>query len=161
MPWFVLYTKPRNEKLVSEKLQERGIEVYCPLIKEKRQWSDRVKTVEIPLFASYCFVNLKESERARVFGVSGIIRYLFWQKRAAIVRDAEIEAIRVMLNEADHDLIQVSTFKSGDTLTIVSGQFANTSGQVVRQQGKTALIVLDSLQIMLSVDLSKTVVSAR
>ncbi|GAB2580993.1 UpxY family transcription antiterminator [Spirosoma areae] len=160
MPWFVLYTKSRSEKLVAEKLRERGIEVYCPLIKTKRQWSDRIKVVEEPLFRSYCFVNLQENERASVFGVPGIVRYLFWQNKAAIVRDLEIDAIKLMLNEVDHNLIEIKSFKPGDQLTIASGLFTNASGQIVRQQGKIVLIMLDALQLSLSIDLTKTVISA-
>lgn len=158
MPWFVLYTKPRNEKLVAEKLRGEGIEVYCPLITAKRRWSDRVKIVQQPLFPSYCFVRLEERERARVFGVPGVVRYLFWQKQAAIVRDIEIDAIRLMLNEIDNDLIQLKTYKPGDTLQIASGSFIDVSGVVVRQQGKIVTVIVDTLQLLLTVDLSKTLV---
>ncbi len=159
MPWYVLYTKPRNEKLVAANLKARGIDVYCPLIVAKRQWSDRVKLVEQPLFPSYCFVHLDEKERSRVFGVQGVVRYLFWQKQAAIVRDSEIDAIKCMLNEIDNDQIQIKTYRPGDALRITSGSFANVSGTVLRQQGKVVQVLLPSLQLMLTVDLSKTLVA--
>ena len=158
MPWFVLYTKSRNEKLVADKLLTRGIEVYCPLIKAKRRWSDRTMIVSQPLFPSYCFVRLDERDRAKVFGVPGVVRYLFWQKQAAIVRDSEIEAIRLMLNEIDNDLIQVKSYQPGDSLHIASGSFTDVSGTVVHQQGKIVTILLNSLQVVLTVDLSKTLV---
>lgn len=160
MPWFVLYTKSRNEKLVAEKLRKNNIDVYCPLIKTKRKWSDRTKVVEEPLFRSYCFVNLEEHERSRVFGVPGIVRYLFWQNKAAIVRDFEIDVIKLMLNDIDHSLIQIKSYKLGDQLTISSGSFADLSGEIVRQQGRIVTIKLDALQLYLTVDLSKTVISA-
>jgi transcription antitermination factor NusG len=160
MPWFVLYTKSRNEKLVAEKLREKGIDVYCPLIKTKRKWSDRIKTVEEPLFRSYCFVQLEEKDRALVFGTPGVVRYLFWLKQPAIVRDSEIDAIKIMLNEIDHNLIHVEKFEPGDRLKIASGQLADASGQVIRQQGKIVTIVLDSLQLVVSIDQSKTLLSA-
>lgn len=160
MPWFVLYTKSRNEKLVAERLHTRGIEVYCPMINVRRRWSDRVKMIQKPLFPSYCFVRLAEKERANVFGVPGVVRYLFWQKQAAIVRDVEIDAIRLMLNEIDNMLIQVKTYQPGDILHIGSGSFMDVSGTVVRQQGKIVTIILDAMQLMLTVDLSKTIVKA-
>lgn len=161
MPWFVLYTKSRMEKVVAEKLRERHIEVYCPLVKTKRKWSDRFKFVEEPLFRSYCFVNLSEHERSSVFGVPGIVRYLFWLKKVAIVRDAEIEAIKIMLNEVDHSQITIKVFEVGDRLTVASGAFSDTSGHVIRQQGKIVTIVLDALQLFLTVDLSKTMVKGQ
>lgn len=158
MPWFVLYTKSRKEKVVAEKLRARHIDVYCPLIKAKRNWSDRMKIVEEPLFRSYCFVNLKEHERANVFGVPGVVRYLFWQKKAAIVRDCEIDAIKIMLNEIDHNQITIKAFELGDRMTIGSGSFAERSGSIIRQQGKIITVLLDSLQLKITVDTSKTIV---
>ena len=156
MPWFVLYTKSRNEKLVAEQLRKREIEVYCPLLKTSRRWSDRTKVVEEPLFKSYCFVRLEEHERARVFGVQGVVRYLFWLKKPAIVREEEIEAIKKMLNEVPHQCIKVTPFQVGDVLKIDSGSFAEQSGVVLRQQGNLVTLKLESLQMILTVDVSKT-----
>ena len=90
MPWFVIYTKSRNEKKVAELLQKNRVEVFCPLVKLKKNWSDRKKIVETPLIKSYVFVNLSEKDRNVVFNVPGVIRYVFWLKNPAIVRDNEI-----------------------------------------------------------------------
>ena len=57
MNWYVLYTKPKWEKKVAEQLQAMGIDCYCPLVMKERQWSDRKKKVEMPLFNSYVFVH--------------------------------------------------------------------------------------------------------
>lgn len=156
MPWFVLYTKSRNEKLVASKLAEKGIEVYCPMLKTKRQWSDRIKTVEEPLFRSYCFVRLEENERAKVFDVPGVVRYLFWLKKPAIVRDSEIDAIQQMLQANDHNLIQVEQYERDSQVTISNGAFANTKGEVLVQQGRNLTIVISSLGVVLKVNLSRT-----
>ncbi len=160
MPWFVIYTKARNEKLVAEKLADLGIEVYCPLLKTKRRWSDRTKTVEEPLFRSYCFVRLDEHERPKVFDVPGVVRYLFWLKKPAIVRDNEIETIKQMLQTTDHNLIQVEQYEPQSQVTISTGAFANATGEVVGQQGKTLTVAISSLGVVLKVDLSKTAVVA-
>jgi transcriptional antiterminator RfaH len=159
MSWYVLYTKSRTEKSVAEKLRERGIEVYCPLVKTKRRWSDRVKIVEEPLFRSYCFVNLEEPERARVFGVPGIVRYLFWLNKPAIVRDSEIATIKRMLNDLDSSEIRVDSFTAADRIKIKSGCFTDSEGNVISQQGKTLFVFLDSLQMVMRVDLSRTLVT--
>ncbi|MDX1426779.1 MAG: transcription termination/antitermination NusG family protein [Salegentibacter mishustinae] len=50
MSWYVLYTKPRTEKRVAESLEQMGVEVYCPLITEIKQWKDRKKKLKTPLF---------------------------------------------------------------------------------------------------------------
>jgi len=160
MPWFVLYTKSRNEKIVAKKLQERNIEVYCPLRITHRKWSDRYKKIGEPLFRSYVFVNLSESERNQVFGIPGVVRYLFWLQKPAIVRDEEIEAIRLILNEVDNSQLVITEFQPGNKLRIGSGAFAQTEGTVVRQQGRIVTVLLESLQVIISVDQSKTVVLA-
>ena len=63
--WYVLYTKHRNEKKVAQRLSEAGYTVYCPLQKVRRQWSDRTKVVEEPLFKSYLFIQIEESRPRR------------------------------------------------------------------------------------------------
>lgn len=156
MPWFVIYTKSRSEKLVADKLKEKGIEVFCPILKIKRKWSDRVKTVEEPLFRSYCFVRLEEQERSKVFDVHGVVRYLFWLKKPAIVRDSEIETIERMLGTYDHQAIKAERYELNTPVTISSGAFANATGEVVGQQGNELRIMLDSLGMVLKIDLAKT-----
>ena len=158
MPWYVLYTKSRNEKLVAEKLSGLGIEVYCPMLKTKRKWTDRVMTVEVPLFSSYCFVRLEEHERSRVFSVPGVVRYLFWLKKPAIVRDCEIEAIQHMLQTHDHHLIKMEKYEPTSEVVISTGAFANAKGKVVNQQGRILTISIASMGIILKIDLSETTV---
>ena len=63
MPWFAIYTKPKNEKKVVEGLEKIGVEVYCPMITQVKQWSDRKKKVEMPLINSYVFVNIADKNR--------------------------------------------------------------------------------------------------
>jgi transcriptional antiterminator RfaH len=132
------------------------VEVYCPLVKSLRQWSDRTKMVEEPLFRSYCFVRLQEHERSVVFGVPGLVRYLFWQGKPAVVRDTEIDSIKTMLNEVDHQLICTRPMKPGDRLTIKSGSFQDSVGTIVRRDGKIVTVMLESLQMILKVDLATT-----
>ena len=87
MNWYVLYTKSRFEKSVSEKLGLLGIEVYCPILKRKKLWSDRWKLVEEPLFRSYCFVQLEDKDKDNVFNVPGVVRYVYHCGRPAIIRE--------------------------------------------------------------------------
>ena len=98
MNWYVLYTKPKWEKKVAEQLNEKGIECYCPLIIKVKQWSDRKKKVEVPLFNSYVFVQIEDANRNSVFVSNGVVRYLFWLGKPAIVRDEEIDILKKSLN---------------------------------------------------------------
>lgn len=158
MPWFVIYTKPRSEKVVAENLRNKGIKVYCPLRKVKRKWSDRYKIVEEPLFRSYCFVNLEENERSLVFDVPGFVNYLFWLKKPAIVRPEEIEIIKNLLNDFDHEAIQIQSFSIADKIRVNSGILMDQEGEVVSKQGKKIVLFIESLGMSILVDTTKTIV---
>ena len=88
--WFALYTKPRWEKKVNQLLIDKGVECYCPLNKVKRKWSDRTKTLEEPLFKSYVFVKVTEEERTKVRLTNGVVNFVYWNGKPAIVREKEI-----------------------------------------------------------------------
>lgn len=155
MPWFVIYTKSRNEKLVASELRKRGIEVYCPIRKVARKWSDRVKIVEEPFFRCYCFVNLEEKERHLVFGVPGVVRYLFWLNQPAVVRQNEIDIIKNLLNDFDHESIKVVDLSVSDTIVIDSGVFSSQEAIILSKQGKNIIVRIESLGMSISIDLSK------
>jgi transcriptional antiterminator RfaH len=93
--WFVIRTNPRAEKQVSQRLLDIGIEHYLPLYRQIRQWKDRKKYVEAPLFSSYVFVRTTEKARNEVFKVSGIVKYLFVGGQIAVVTEKEIAQIKI------------------------------------------------------------------
>ena len=149
MNWYVVYTKPKWEKKVAEQLTKGGIECYCPLIIQERQWSDRKKKVEVPLFNSYVFVRLAENDRNAVFLSSGVVRYLFWLSKPAIVRDEEINVIKKWLNTSDAIDLMVDTYKIGDAIEVESGPFTAQKA-VVQEINKTHYVLyLESLGCVL------------
>src|SRR5271170_1144069 len=99
MNWFVLYTKPRWEKKVYTLLTGNNIEAYCPLNRVRRKWSDRVKWVEEPLFKSYVFVRIAAEEQIRVRMIAGVVNFVYWLGKPAVVKNKEIEVIRKFLND--------------------------------------------------------------
>ena len=151
MPWYVIYTKPRNEKKVAERLQQIGITVYCPMITMMKQWSDRKKKVQLPLLNSYVFVCLEDKEREKVFQVSGVVRYLFWLGKPAIVREEEILALQEGLKETMTSF-EVKGIKVGDLLPIRSGPFQGKEG-VIEQINKNSLqLVLTELGVLITLN---------
>jgi transcriptional antiterminator RfaH len=151
MNWYVVYTKPKWEKKVAEKLAQAGIECYCPLITQIKQWSDRKKKVEVPLFNSYVFVQLEEIDRNAIFQVPGVVRYLFWLGKPAIVRDEEIGVIKKSLNDSNVSDISITTIKVGDRIKLDSGAFSNQDA-VVQEISKTYyILVLESLGCVLKI----------
>lgn len=153
MPWFVIYTKSRNEKKVAELLQKNGVEVFCPLVKLKKNWSDRTKIVETPLFNSYVFVNLSEKDRNVVFNVPGVIRYLFWLKKPAIARDSEIESLKAVLHET-MDSFTIENYQIGDTVKISEGVFKGLDGVIEKQSNNKLHVILENVGIKITLQRS-------
>ena len=95
--WFVIYTKPRTEIKVSQRLSVLGIENYTPTRMEIRQWSDRKKKTLVPLLSSMVLVSIHEKEVNKVFEVAGTVRYLFEKGKRAEVKNEEVLAMKYYL----------------------------------------------------------------
>jgi len=144
MPWYVLYTKPRQEKKVADSLNAIGVEAYCPLVTVVKQWSDRKKKVQVPLINSYVFVNIEEHQREAVFKVSGIVRYLFWLGKPAVVRAIEIEAMQKSL-EGIVTSFEVSAIQKDTIYKIPDGPFQGFEGTVKNVNATTIQLLLVDL----------------
>ena len=140
MPWYVLYTKPRQEKKVADSLNAIGIEAYCPLVTVVKQWSDRKKKVQIPLINSYVFVNIDEYKREDVFKVYGIVRYIFWLGKPAIVRAIEIETLRNSLDGVI-DSFEIEEIIKDTHITLDKGPFKGAEG-IVKHLNKNSMQLL-------------------
>jgi transcriptional antiterminator RfaH len=152
MNWYVVYTKPKWEKKVAEQLIKKGIECYCPLSIQLRQWSDRKKKVEVPLFNSYVFVCLEEKNRNVVFEFAGVVRYLFWLGKPAIVKNYEIDTIKKWLSTPDQYEVSVDEVKIGDKITLDSGPFASQKAVVQEINNNQYILVLESLGCVLKIN---------
>jgi transcription antitermination factor NusG len=156
MKWFAIYTKPRWEKKVHNLLTQKGIQSYCPLNKVRRRWSDRIKLVEEPLFKSYVFVNIEESGRTEVRMTDGVINFVYWNGKPAIVKDKEIEAIRRFLNEYENVELVKLDLKMNDHVVVAAGPLMDKEGKVIEVKNKVARIQIDSLGYILVADIEKS-----
>lgn len=148
MNWYALYTKPRNEKKVEEQLLKMGVETFCPKISVVKQWSDRKKRVSQPLIPSYVFIKIKEQERDLVFSVSGVVRYLFFLGKPAIIKESEINAMKETLNH-DFKEVGVMDLEKGQKFTIEEGTFKGQEVTFLEQKGNKIILRLESLGIKL------------
>jgi transcriptional antiterminator RfaH len=151
MTWFALYTKPRSEKKVADQLTQSGIKVYCPMVTQIKQWSDRKKKTETPLIPSYVFVNLEEKNRNDVFEVTGVVRYLFWLGKPAIVRDSEIEVMQKWISTPSYYEVSVDRWKKGDNVILESGPFVKQFALVQEVKPNHYVLILESLGCVLKV----------
>ena len=146
----MLYVKPNNEKKVAENLAKNNIEVYCPMFKEIRQWSDRKKKVETPFFKSYVFVRLLEKDRPVVFNIPNVIRYLFWLGKPAIVHEEEMNSLKKWLSNDRVAEYNISKFEPGKTLSVSMGALKEQKA-IVKEMTKTRVrLVIEGLGIVVN-----------
>lgn len=150
--WYVVYTRPRWEKKVADLLERRKIESYCPLNKVQRQWSDRKKTVDEPLFTSYVFVRLDETEFGQVKGIDGVINFVYWLGKPAGVREEEIATIREFLTDYRDVKLEKTVVSVHDAIRIVGGPLMTQKGSIVSIKNKTVKVILPSLGYMMYAD---------
>lgn len=154
--WYAVYTRPRCEKKVSQLLTKKRIENYCPLNKVQRQWSDRKKIVEIPLFTSYVFVHISKEQYSMVREVSGIINYVYWLGKPAVIRDEEIEVIKNFLEEYQTVQLEKTEVRVNDHVRILAGPLELLEGNVIEVMPKTVRVILPSLGYTIKASVNRT-----
>lgn len=150
MTWFAIYTRPKNEKKVVEGLEKIGVEVYCPMVTQIKQWSDRKKKVEVPLINSYVFVKIEENDRNIVFEVPGVVRYLYWLGKPAVIQEQEIVDLKNSLKGVLSS-IEVQGINPGDVLTISKGAFKGKEGIVSQIDKNKIRLVLKELGVLITI----------
>lgn len=143
--WLAVYTKPRWEKKIYLLLTEKGIESYCPLNKVHRKWSDRVKMVEEPLFKSYVFVHVSTEEEQQVRFINGILNFVYWLGKPAVIKNSEIERIKRFLNDYNNVQTEPLALQPDDIVIVNSGALMEQHGKVLRKLGNRVELEIASL----------------
>jgi len=120
MSWNVIYTKSRSEKKVEERLKNIGVEAYCPVRTEVKFWSDRKKSILVPILPSMVLVKIEKNKRNQVFDIPGVVRYMFWLKKHAVVRDSEVDSLKLLLKSNNIIEQNVASYNVGDEIKISS-----------------------------------------
>ncbi len=145
--WFVLFTKPRNELKVTERLRSIGIEGYAPCKMEVRQWSDRKKKVLVPLLPSMVLVSLQDKQVDQVFEVPGVVRYLFEHGKRAKVSNEEVLAMKSYL---ENTYPAQKELEVGDTVKV---PLLEQEATLLSIKGKKCLAQLQKLGAIVSFQL--------
>jgi len=157
--WYVLYTKPRWEKKVFELFLSKGMEAYCPLNKVRKKWSDRIKWVEEPLFKSYVFVKVRDGEKTEVRMVNGVVNFVYWLGKPAIVKDREIEVIRKFLNDHTEVWAEPIDILKDMKVTIRRGALMDKEAKVVKVLNNKVKVIIESLGYSLMAVIDKSNIS--
>lgn len=154
--WLAVYSRPRWEKKVNQLLLQKGLESYCPLNKVKRKWSDRVKLIEEPLFKSYVFVKVSDEDRTAVRMTPGVINFVYWEGKPAVIKEKEIQAIRRFLDEHESVEVQPLSLSLDQRVKVTTGPLMDQEGKVVGIQNKMVKVAIDSLGYVLIAHIDKS-----
>tara|TARA_B100001250_G_scaffold413644_1_gene448467 strand:- start:1397 stop:1903 length:507 start_codon:yes stop_codon:yes gene_type:complete len=153
--WIAVYTKPRHEKMVENELFKKGFEVYLPILKERRKWSDRKKWVEFPLFRSYIFVRTEIKNSLFVLQTMGVVRVIKFGGEIAVIQNDSIRAIKLMI-EGGYMPEAIDYFVKGETVEVKSGPLKGLIGEVTRVDNSDRLLVrVDAIQHSVSVQIDR------
>lgn len=137
-------------------MTQLGFESYCPLNKVRRQWSDRIKVVEEPLFKSYVFVHIEDTLRPEIRYVDGVLNFVYWNKKPAVVKDEEIVAIKRFLSEYEDVEVKTIDVQPADEVVISAGVMMGAKGRVLRVMGNNIVEVrIESLGFILTAKFDK------
>ena len=155
MNWYAIQTRSRHEKMVAQQLQNQGIITFLPLSTQLREWSDRQKLVEFPLFPGYAFVRLVygPEERLRVLRTEGVVNFVGTSGQGIAIPEKQIEHVQALLASKvpfeSHPFLKV-----GQRVRIRSGALNGTEGILVRQDADRMLVVsIELIQRSLSIRL--------
>jgi transcription antitermination factor NusG len=152
--WYAAYTIPKFEKKVHDELAKKEIEVYLPVQKVYRQWSDRVKKCEVPLFPNYIFVKGSESDRQKAVRTKGLLKFVSFDGRPATVCDEDINCIKKLQNE---ELEVEPGFVEGSMVRIIRGPLAGFEGTLFSKKGKYRFSVkIETIRQSLSLEVPVT-----
>lgn len=139
--WLALYTRPRFEKKILKALEEQNIECYLPLIKTLRQWSDRRKWVEVPLFSSYVFVNVSVSEHLVVLNTPGSVRFVAFEGSAVEIPVKQIESIKWVLSTNIEAEPLEEKIPEGSRVEVIKGPLMGLNAELTRYNNKNIIIL--------------------
>ena len=149
--WYAVYTKPRWEKKIASTLTDMGVENYCPLNRVEKQWSDRRKVVHEPVFRSYVFVRVPDKDKWSLKEVNGILNFVYWLGKPAIIRDEEINTIRRFLKEFDDVQVEkITELKVNNRVRVRQGVMMDYQGMLVELSGNRAKVRIEKMGLFLT-----------
>ena len=156
--WYVLRTKPRQEKKAAISLSNSGFEVYLPLKETIKIWSDRKKKVEEPIIPSYVFIHISEKNRQSIFPSIGITNYMFWLKKPVIIRDVDMLKMREWFDGYSKHEISSLEISIGSEVRVESGIMSGKEGIVEKIGNKYISLAIPQLGIKFKIDKPSTII---
>jgi transcription antitermination factor NusG len=153
--WYAIYTKPRCEKKVFASLVLKGIEAYCPVQVVMKKWSDRYKAVEEPLFKSYVFLKIKEKEKTEVRLTDGVVNFVFWLGKPAIISEKDIITIKRFLKEYTDITVEKLELKENQLVKITRGILMDKKAIIKKVYKNKVIAELQTIGFRLVAEINK------
>jgi transcription antitermination factor NusG len=139
--WYAVYTRPRAEKQVNQRLTEIGIETFLPMQKTYRIWSDRKKLVERPLLSSYIFVRVIRKDFPKVYVDPGVVKFITFEGVPASIPQNQIDILRLLINSDAEIEVSTTKFANGDKVEVISGALLGLTGELIRIGSRNRVVV--------------------
>jgi transcription antitermination factor NusG len=139
--WYALYTRPRAEKLVFQRLVEQSIETFLPLQKTYRMWSDRKKLIEKPLLSSYIFVKTINKNFPRVYKTNGVVKFVSFEGQPVSIPQNQIDNLRLLINSDAEIEVSSDKFAPGDNVVVINGSLIGLTGELIKIGSKNRVVV--------------------
>lgn len=157
--WYVITTRSRAEKKVSIGLSKIGVEHFLPLQKQLKQWKDRRKWVEMPLFSSYVFVHTTDQQKNDVFAVQGVVKFLSIKDKLCVLTDEELERVRKICTQENEVRVLDTQLEKGEEVEVIEGSLKGLRGRIIEQMNNTYLYIqIENLGFVASFKIDKRIV---
>src|SRR6266700_2707760 len=152
--WYAVHTRPRHEKKVAADLQERGVVTYLPLLAQVRRWSDRRKTIQVPLFPCYAFVHSIFDMRLRLalYWAQGALGFVGPNNQGVPIPDVQIESIRTLM-AANVPLMRYPLLKIGQRVRVRGGALDGVEGTLATKGHRQLVVSVESVHASFSISL--------
>lgn len=156
--WYAVRVKHQHERVVAQALTGRGVETFLPLYRSRRQWSDRIKVVEFPLFAGYVFARFELPEKLRVITVPSVHYIVGFDGKPAPVRDEEIAYLQTMMRSGA-PVEPWPYLREGQRVRVERGPLQGVEGILLRFKGTWRVVVgVELLQRAVAAELDRDTV---
>jgi len=142
--WYAVYVRSKHEFIVHEGLVRKRIETFLPAVPKHRQWKDRKKVVNFPLFPGYLFVHIHPDPEklVNVIKTTGAVRILSSENGNPIpVPTGEIDSLRIMI-ENGQDIDIYPCLREGARIRIKTGSLRGVEG-VLKMKGTQYMCIIN------------------
>ena len=158
--WFAVTVKPNHERTAAQALGDKGLEVFLPLYRARRRWTDRVKQLDLPLFGGYVFCRFERPDKARVLATPAVTSVVSFGRQPAAIPEPEIESLRTLVSSG----LPVGPWpflRVGERVRIEAGPLAGVEGVLTQLKDAWRVVVsVELLQRSVAAEVDRDVVAS-